>query len=173
MTIMCKECKATKQLVCNPGKGGALIPRACTNQAAAAATGGDPCGLDPLSSCPQRASMWTSRSSRCRSAPLRVDLSAGLSWSFTAGAGQDIGVYMLRGMHVLGSRVLAPTAPAIGAFAGQARCARTGSDLEQEQTSRGCGTDVELQQTEAASLMRVMGCRSGQRMCPQESSHAA
>ena len=47
MTIMCKECKDTKTLVCNPGKGGALIPRACSNQAAIQ-TGGDPCGLDPF-----------------------------------------------------------------------------------------------------------------------------
>ena len=47
MTIMCKECKDTKTLVCNPGKGGALIPRTCSNQAAIQ-TGGDPCGLDPF-----------------------------------------------------------------------------------------------------------------------------
>ena len=54
MTIMCKECKATRQLVCKPGKGGALVPRTCDNQAAATAGGQDPCGLDPYVVLPNR-----------------------------------------------------------------------------------------------------------------------
>ena len=53
MTIMCKECKVTRQLVCAPGKGGAAIPRSCNNQAATAA-GGDPCGLDPFVMLPAK-----------------------------------------------------------------------------------------------------------------------
>lgn len=45
LSLMCKECKATKRIACRPGVGGAVIPRIC--DAAALPGQANQCGMDP------------------------------------------------------------------------------------------------------------------------------